>query len=474
MQPAYHVTAPHNWLNDPNGPVWWRGRWHLFFQHNPAAPEWGRPHWGHVSSPDLVHWQRHPNALSPSPGGPDRDGCWSGCIRILDGVPTAFYTGVVGETDNDRLESVCRARSHGDLVRWRKDPTPLIAGPPPEVTTGVHRDPFLVTEGHTTWLLLGSSLAGTDAPAAADGPAGAVLAYRSQDLEDWTYHGVAFTRPAGGPDLDTGPIWECPQLVRDDGDDALVVSVQDPARTRPPCEVVAVTGRFAAGAFNATSVQRLDLGDVFYAPAAVAGTDRNLLWGWIQDPTPAPGPGGVASLVGCLSLPRSVTVTGDRVAVAPATELVALRQATEEVTLNDQRDHHALVLPGPQAEVELVLDGDGRADLELDPSAGGQGPVVIIDREHRRVTGAPNGPDGPGRRTAPLVGDGPVDVRFFADGTVVEVFVAATHAITLRRPVTAGKALGLRLDGAMLPSRVRVHHLLSRGVVGSVSDRPTP
>lgn len=110
-EPRAHVTAERNWLNDPNGPVHHDGCYHLFFQANPAAMVWGPPYWGHVSSADLVTWQRHPDALAPEPDGPDSKGCWSGCLRVVDGVPTTYYTGVVGEGDEDRVESICRATS---------------------------------------------------------------------------------------------------------------------------------------------------------------------------------------------------------------------------------------------------------------------------------------------------------------------------------------------------------------------------
>lgn len=52
--------------------------------------------WGHSISPDLVNWEDLPPALVPTPGGPDANGCFSGCC-ILDpdtGLPTILYTGV--------------------------------------------------------------------------------------------------------------------------------------------------------------------------------------------------------------------------------------------------------------------------------------------------------------------------------------------------------------------------------------------
>ncbi|HIC68267.1 MAG TPA: hypothetical protein EYO90_01905, partial [Candidatus Latescibacteria bacterium] len=77
-RPTYHFLPPAGWMNDINGAIFWQGRYHIFFQHNPEGGWWKWMQWGHASSVDLVHWVHHPIALTPTPGGPDRDGCFSG------------------------------------------------------------------------------------------------------------------------------------------------------------------------------------------------------------------------------------------------------------------------------------------------------------------------------------------------------------------------------------------------------------
>jgi hypothetical protein len=61
----YHPQSLRNWLNDPNGPMFYRGIYHLFFQYNPLSREWGDMHWYHLTSTDLLHWKHQPIALAP-------------------------------------------------------------------------------------------------------------------------------------------------------------------------------------------------------------------------------------------------------------------------------------------------------------------------------------------------------------------------------------------------------------------------
>ena len=74
LRPQFHLLPTRNWMNDPNGPIFWKGNYHMFFQYNPNAAVWGDMHWAHAVSPDMIHWQHLPVALRPTPGGPDQDG----------------------------------------------------------------------------------------------------------------------------------------------------------------------------------------------------------------------------------------------------------------------------------------------------------------------------------------------------------------------------------------------------------------
>lgn len=155
--PCYHFTAPERDCRpfDPNGAIFWRGRYHLFYIfQDPGLPHGGHC-WGHASSPDLVDWTIHPPALKPAEGDPEVGIFSGGAFLDREGRPALIYHGVGAGT--------CLAVPGDDgLIHWRKSPhNPVI--PEPRVGTpgwGVYNvfDPHAWLEGDRYYAILGGKV----------------------------------------------------------------------------------------------------------------------------------------------------------------------------------------------------------------------------------------------------------------------------------------------------------------------------
>lgn len=89
-RPQFHFSAKKNWLNDPNGLVYYDGVYHLFFQYMPPHRPGAYKDWGHAISRDLVHWEQIPSHITPHKVW---SGCWSGSAVVDVHNVTGFQTG---------------------------------------------------------------------------------------------------------------------------------------------------------------------------------------------------------------------------------------------------------------------------------------------------------------------------------------------------------------------------------------------
>lgn len=216
-----HLKAPDNWVNDPNGFIYYKGYYHLFYQYFPYGPRWGTMHWGHAVSRDLVTWEHRDLALYPTMRE-DRNGCFSGSAVEKDGKLYLIYTGVRYEVVNpedphtcldDQFESAQLMISSEDGFHFDNENGKKVIIPPitdPAIGDRTHtRDPKVWKSGDHWYLVLGSTVGEKY---------GEVLFYRSDDLHTWTYVNKAFKGP------EYGWMWECPDYFETEGGKVLILS----------------------------------------------------------------------------------------------------------------------------------------------------------------------------------------------------------------------------------------------------------
>lgn len=295
-RPRIHFTPRTGWVNDPLAVTWHDGRYHLFFQFVPDQTEWApQCRWGHASSADLLTWTEHPVALAPGDGD---DGIWSGSMAIdVAGRPTLFYTSV---TLPDLALGRIRTATPTDdsWLTWQKGPVVIDA---PALDVVAFRDPFLMRDtdvsGPGRWrMLVGTALRGGDAAASS---------FSSDDLQTWSYDGLAASRNTAERDpVWTGSLWECPQVFSIDGRDVLLTSVWQDDELH---SVAYGVGRFTDGRFHAETWGRLSYGPSYYAPSYFRDTDgRACLIYWLRGALDEQ-----AGRASALSVPHVLSLRGD-------------------------------------------------------------------------------------------------------------------------------------------------------------------
>jgi beta-fructofuranosidase len=124
-RPSFHLTPRAGWMNDPNGFIFYKGMYHLFYQYYPYRSAWGPMHWGHAVSSDLLHWSFLPAAMAPDEVY-DHDGCFSGSsVTLPDGRLMLMYTGERKEEMPDGretdIQTQCLAFGDGtDFIKYEE------------------------------------------------------------------------------------------------------------------------------------------------------------------------------------------------------------------------------------------------------------------------------------------------------------------------------------------------------------------
>lgn len=422
--PSFHIAAKAGWINDPNGLSFFNDKYQVFFQHHPYSSQWGPMHWGHVSSKDLVTWQREPIALAPSIEA-DRDGVFSGsAVTGDDGKLYAYYTGHrwandVNEDDgSDQVQ--CLAISE-DGIHFEKQG--VVVEGPQELPN--FRDPKVFRIKDTWYMVFGATSTENR---------GQVWMYTSTNMLKWTFDRVLFEDP--NPDVF---MLECPDFIKLGEKWVLIYCPMGVKKegyaSRNAHNAGYVVGDWAPGRefTQQTDYRLIDWGANFYAPQTFEAPDgRRIGFGWMGSFVIPLASQAEDHWAGQLTVPRELTLDGNlRLRNYPIAEVEKLRgEATDlgafEVGLNEDR---IIFDDASTYELELIVDlaatTSERVGLKVGLTEDGAHAYVGYDSLAERVFVdrrlAQHGDRG--YRSAPYEGGEELTLRVLVDRGSVEVFV---------------------------------------------------
>lgn len=425
----YHLEPPEGLMNDPNGLVWFRDRYYVFFQWNRFKKDHSHKEWGLFTSKDLLKWEFQSGAIRP--GEPyDHSGVHSGSAFVIDGCLYAFYTGS-DKSGGRRKSRQCLAVSEDGEHFQKKG---VLLDTPAEFTEHF-RDPKVFRAGENIFFMV--------VGAQRQNGKGAIALCRSKDGRNWKYSHILATS-------DGHEMIECPDLFRLNGQDVLLYCLQ--RRDNEKDQVILAHSVYQmvdfdtqTGTVSGTDLEygygTPDAGFDFFAPQTFETPDgRRILLAWMsrmndeqeralaeQEPR-----------IHCLTLPRELSVEKGRLVQRPARELYRLLREEIPVTGNgeglcsvqtDTRSYH-LMLEAEHCPEGLRVEL-GEASLQWD------GAKCTLARQN--WAGADE------VRTCAL--DGLHRVEIWADTSSLEIFLNGGEAVMSARVFPQLSAAAVTVTG---------------------------
>lgn len=433
----YHFSAPIGWINDPNGFIYYKGHYHLFYQYYPYDSRWGPMHWGHARSSDLVHWEDLPVALAPDQPY-DSGGCFSGSAIERDGKLYLFYTGCQ-EIDGISHQHQCLAVSEDGIHFSKYNGNPVVA----EKQLGENgliqefRDPKVIVHNDAYYMVVATKSTQST---------GRIVMFQSSDLYTWHFYSVLLEGT-----LEQGIMWECPDLFHLDGRDVLIMSPiqikKNGLEYHNISSTMACIGEvdWETGQMIVDNFHEMDFGMDFYAPQTT--TDPNggrVMIAWMQmwDRTlPTHELGHLWA--GSMSLPRELRVKKNRLVQKPISTVyshLVYQQGSENIAVTDtsvvfrnalsDSSYLHLVADLEKAEVFTIELLRSKTDcLKLTYDTAKQ--VFELDRQKlgRELTGAEEESLNVRKVEVPLI-DNQLVLEIFRDTSSVEVFINGLEVMT--------------------------------------------
>lgn len=313
---SYHILPEYGLINDPNGLIYYKGEYHVFYQWNPKECNHGAKYWAHMKSKDLVKWEKLPVALEPVDWF-DKNGCYSGSAFEKDGKLYLFYTGNV-KNDGVRESYQCLAVSEDGINFEKKGPV-IHDLDIPKGYTRHFRDPKVFEKDGEYKMVIGAQR---------ENLTGTIVVFSSKDLIKWNFEKEILNG-------EFGYMCECPDYIEDNKGKALLFSPQG-----LEAEGDLYNNRYQSGYIirdlydsSKNSFTELDRGFEFYAPQTFKDENgENTLFGWMGMPEELEHPSiEKENWVHMLTLPRTLEIKENKIYQRPHENLKRLRKEKIEL-----------------------------------------------------------------------------------------------------------------------------------------------
>jgi len=281
-RPILHFAPQKNWMNDPNGLVYFEGEYHLFYQYHPHDTVWGPMHWGHAVSKDMVKWEELDIALFPDENGTIFSGSivvdWqntSGFFPENPGLVAIFTHHLDDAQGNSPIQTQSLAYSIDKGRTWTKYDGNPVLGHESKVD---FRDPKVFWHNETSKWVMSLATGQT------------ISFYSSANLIDWQFESE-FGDGSGSHE----GVWECPDLfkLKVEGSNeekwVLFVSIGDNAEFDMGSRTQYFLGSFDGSVFTSDhdSTKWLDFGKDNYAGVSFSDIPtqdgRRIYLGWMSN-----------------------------------------------------------------------------------------------------------------------------------------------------------------------------------------------
>lgn len=420
MRQKYHFMAETGWINDPNGLIFYKGKYHFFFQYNPYDAFWGSMHWGHAVSDDLLHWEYLPIALAPSEiyDNDKEGGCFSGSAIEWEDKLYLIYTGTV-ETERGFVQTQCLAWSEDGIHFEKYEKNPIVTAPD-WIEENNFRDPRVWRKDDTFYMLCGGK---KEMRAQA-------LLYCSKDLKEWEFVNVMFESRG-----EYGYMFECPDFFHM-GDMSVLTFSPMGLGDRTAVYMVGQLD-YTTGKFVPLRTGEIDWGFDYYAPQSfMDAKGRRIMVSWSNCWDWMPwwkdwGPTYKEGWCGFFNIPREVKLMPDySLQFVPIEEIRQIARDEETRYEIEVGNNQTYILSNCDAgEIRLVIDMEKttaraiefclhcdeqrKSIIRIDLKAG----EIMFDRNH-----ADDWSQGITRSTLLLRDKTELDVDILLDRSSIEFF----------------------------------------------------